>query len=181
MISVSSSKELEKIIRLQLITQSELPGKKILNSLDVYGQNLNKNIDSNVFDSYSPSDEVIIFELFSRPSSSDISFTEEIDENISYYKTYELRLYIYGNTSTDLANKIAARFRTQLVRESLLQNGVYLEKIEEPNKINEFINNVLWIRNDVSILISCKFTIPQIKTDTSFETLNELKIIKEEN
>ena len=181
MISIKDSNELNKIIRTQLITQSQIPGKKILNALEVYGQNLNKNASQSIFDSYSPSETVIVFELLSRPSNSDVSYTEEVDENIIYYKAYELKLYIYGKESTDVANNIVARFRTQLCRETLLENGVYLEKIEEPDKINEFINNVLWIRNDVSILINCKFTISQIKTDASFETLNELKNTKEEN
>lgn len=181
MISIKDSKELEKIIRKYLITQSELSSKKVLNALDSYGQDLNKNINSSIFDSYSPSDNVILFELFTRPSNSDISYTNSDDEKISYYKAYELKLYIYGESSSDVANKIVARFRTQYVREHLLDDGVYLEKIEEPKKLNEFINNVLWIRNDVSISINCKFIIPQINLDSNFEILNDLKIIKEEN
>ena len=181
MIGISSSKELEKIIRKYLITQSELNSKNVLNALDTYGQNLNKNINSSIFDSYSTSDTVILFELFTRDSSSDISYTNGVDGQISYYKGYELKLYIYGEKSSDVSNKIVARFRTQYIREHLLDDGVYLEKIEEPTKLNEFINNVMWIRNDVSILINCKFEIPQINLDYDFEILNDLKIIKEEN
>ena len=63
MIAISSPNELEKILKNQLVIQSELNKNSVLNSLSVYGTTLEKILNKQIRDSYTTIDSVIIFEL----------------------------------------------------------------------------------------------------------------------
>lgn len=180
MIALSSFDELNKIIRKNLIEQTQLKSKDVLNALTVYGTNMNQNTSNKIFESYNPTDSFIIFELKSRTSSSNVSFTEPTNTStISYTKAYEMLVIVYGDYSQDVGNNIAARFRTENVREKLFEQGVNLEEVQEPTSFNEFVNDTMWFRTDVSINITCKFSINKITDDSEFEMLSNLEIINE--
>ena len=123
---------------------------------------------------------MFLFELRTRDSNSTVSYTN-IDEDIVYHKAYSLKLTIYGNDCENVANNIVARFRSEIVRNSLLDNGVHIEDISDSILFPEFVNDSMWLRSDLSIDISCTFIVKQISKDDNFETLSELKVIKEEN
>ncbi len=166
--------DINKVLRKYLISQSELPSKQVLNALSTYGENLSK-ILNNISTSYKTSEAVMLFELSNRNSDSDVSFNE--NNNITYIKSYELNITIYGKDGADIANKTIARLRTERIRRLLYDEGIYIENIDEPGSFNEFKNNVLWPRNDFSINLSCEFSYSQVEQDKDIESISDLKII----
>lgn len=183
MIAFQNVKELEKILRENLIIQSELKPERVRNSLSIYGTQLDKLLSEEIYGSIEQSDCLLLFELNSRESTSDVSMTEtedNDDNSITYYKAFRLRVILYGDDSSDIALKLVARFRTEEVRSHLYEQGVYLEKISDPFKLNEFKNETMWIRNDIEIDIGCKFKIQPINLDSNFIDITELNIIQDE-
>lgn len=179
MISISNFDELNKILRKQLILQSELPSKRVANSDTLYGVTLDKLLKDKIFISLDSKDNILLFELISRNSSNDINFSET-DSNINSYKSYELKIIIYGNTSPDIANNVEARFRTEYVLNDLQNQGIYIESVSEPIIIHEFINESQWTRTDLSIYISCKFEIKPITMLDDYSDYSDIIVIKGE-
>lgn len=179
MISISNFDELNKILRKQLILQSELPSKRVANSDTLYGVTLDKLLKDKIFISLDSKDNILLFELISRNSSNDINFSET-DSNINSYKSYELKIIIYGNTSPDIANNVEARFRTEYVLNDLQNQGIYIESVSEPIIIREFINESQWTRTDLSIYISCKFEIKPITMLDDYSDYSDIIVIKGE-
>ena len=177
MIYFTKVDDLNKVLRSMLITQSELNKDRVANALSTYGETLDKALSSTISDSYDTKDSVLIFELKTRPSNSNVSYKNEVDR-IIYYMSYELKLTLYGS-DLDLPNKIVARFRSASVRDALQQQGVYIESVSDPYSFNEFINDVIWPRNDISINLTAMFEIKQIKPEHEFEVMTGLNIIKE--
>ena len=182
MIAFENVKELEKILRESLITQSELLPERVLNSLSLYGTQLDKKLSETRYGSIEQSDCLTLFELTSRDSTSDVSMTDKEDNddnNITYYKAFRLRVIMYGDDSSDIALKIVARFRTEEIRNHLYEQGVYLERIGDPFILNEYKNETMWLRNDIEIDIAVKFKIAPITTDSDFNNISELNIIQD--
>ena len=179
MISISNFDELNKILRKQLILQSELPSKRVANSDTLYGVTLDKLLKDKIFISLDSKDNILLFELISRNSSNDINFSET-DSNINSYKSYELKIIIYGNTSPDIATNVEARFRTEYVLNDLQNQGIYIESVSEPIIIREFINESQWTRTDLSIYISCKFEIKPITMLDDYSDYSDIIVIKGE-
>ena len=166
--------DIEKIVRQQLILQSEVDAKFVRNSLSLHGEVLEKMLMEQVYSPISTTDVVVLFELRSRTNDSDGS---ETNENVtSYYKSFKVYVIIYGGNSTNIANNIVARFRTSAVRQVLYDNGIYLEAVTEPERINEYKNETMWIRNDIQIDISCQLDIKQISADYTFDSLSNVTI-----
>ena len=165
--AISETKEIEKIIRQQLIAQSELSPDRVLNGLNEFGEDLDKEIKDDVFDAIDIENNTLLFELQFRHSSSDISFTENNDT--SKYASFEVHCVIYGDDSNDIAIKTCARFETENIRLELIDKGVYIEDISEISSINEFKNGVLWKRVDFFINISCRFDVKPLKSTYDFD------------
>lgn len=181
MIAFTKVDDLEKILRQTLITQSELNPDRVLNSLSLYGTELDKLLSENVYVSIEQPDTTMLFELKSRKSDADISFTSEEDNDdmsITYDKAFTLRVIMYGYSSSDIALKLTARLRTEEIRLQLYEQGVYLEKVSDPYIINEYKNETMWLRNDIEIDIAAKFDILPIHVDHDFASLSEINIIK---
>lgn len=176
MTHVSSVKELNKIVRKHLIAQSELPSTKVLSALSIYGDDLDKMIDEHVYEAIDQTDAMLLFELNARDSSTDVSFDE--GNSIIYYKSYKLSCIIYGNSCSDIANKLIARFRTEPVRDALQNYGIKLETVSNETTLNEYKNNSMWIRSDFDINIDCKFKIAKLSDDIKIEDFSELIITR---
>ena len=73
--SISNIDEINKIIRNELITQSELESKRILNGVSIHGQDLVEQINQYCYKSYSPTDSVIVFVLNQRNSNNNVNQT----------------------------------------------------------------------------------------------------------
>lgn len=175
MIAISNLNEVDKIIRKQLILQSEIEGDRVLNALSRYGTNLNQNVGSDIFDSISPSDIVILFEQMSRSSSSDGSFTDS-DDSIVQYVSMSYHITVYGTSSATVAQKIRARFASEQCRSDLYNEGVYLERISSPQSINEYVNDGMWMRTDFDMNVSMEMKFKQVGNIQYYEN-SDLNII----
>ena len=176
MTCVSSVKELNKFVRKHLIAQSDLPSAKVLNALSIYGDDLDKMISEHVYESIDQSDSLLLFELNARDSSSDVSFDE--GDSIIYYKSYKLSCIIYGNSCSDVANKLIARFRTEPVRDDLQNDGIKLESVSHETTLNEYKNNSMWTRSDFDINLDCKFKISKRSDDVEIKDFSETVITR---
>ena len=195
----TNSDEINKLIRLQIIKQANLLPERVLNSLSTYGAELDKvlteiltvstshtvgrhNVQSSEDESiYVPiqhSDVVVLFELQDRQSSNNMSETND-DNSVTYTKSYRVHLIIYGDNCGDVATTLVARLRTERCRTELLDEGISLESITEPDCIDEFKNNTLWQRNDFDIYISVEYKYTQVDDMQDFEGLSQLNVIRE--
>ena len=195
----TNSDEINKLIRLQIIRQANLLPERVLNSLSTYGAELDKvlteiltvstshtvgrhNVQSSEDESiYVPiqhSDVVVLFELQDRQSSNNMSETND-DDSVTYTKSYIVHLILYGDSCGDVATTLVARLRTERCRTELLDEGISLERITDPDRINEFKNNTLWQRTDFDIYISVEYKYTQVDDMQDFEGLSQLNIIRE--
>lgn len=181
MISFKKVDDLEKLLREEISVQSELPLDRVLNSLSLYGTELDTYLMENIYVSIEQPDTLVLFELTSRKSNSDVSMNIQTEDDfITYDKAFRLNLIMYGSSSSDVALKLVARFRTEEVRNNLYEKGIYLEKVEDPYILNEYKNETMWLRNDVNIDIAVEFKIQPITKNSIFSNLSELNIKEEE-
>ena len=196
MIALTTVDDIEKIVRAKLIEQSELNPKQVRNALSLHGEALEKWLDEQTFasiglhvkgydfqtwdeslwdelsDKWSNSGTMMLFELQTRDNTGDMS--EDEGDVISYYRSYRVYVTIYGTYGNDISNITVARLRTQAVRLSLRNSGIYLERVSNPVKLNEYKNETMWTRNDFEIDISCKMNVAPISYETPFEKLNDI-------
>ena len=170
-------KELEKILRREIITQSEIPASFVRNALDEYGTAPDKTVNGTVFNSITPFDCAIIFELIPRTNNADGSFSDEHD-NVIYYKSFAFYVKIYGDDSANVANKTIGRMRTEKARRSLESQGIHVERVTDADGVHEFINSRIWQRNDFQIDFTVKLSFEQINPDAQIEAIKTLEIIK---
>lgn len=178
--AISSVKELNRVVRDQLIELSGLPSDRVLNSLSLHGTDLDKLLEDNIYNGYATSDSVLLFELESRQNRGDMSQSND-DDTISLYRSFVMRLIIYGDDSSDVANIVISRLRTQYYLNTLRDNGVYVEDVEEPTIVNEYKNDTMWIRNDINVDISSKFIIQPANAYVSFEDYVGINIVDKAN
>ena len=169
--AINNIDEINKFIRNELISQSGLDSKRVLNGVTTHGQDLIDRLNKYCYKSYEPTDSFIVFVLSPSSSENDISQTLE-DDSIEIVSTYRIKCYTYGYSSMDLVQTILARFRTIEVRQNLFNNGIYLIDIGEIADGKEFINETMFIRTDFTIKISVRKIINKVNTDkdiTSFD------------
>lgn len=200
--TIENTDQLVEIVRNMLIAQSELSSERVLNSLSLQGVELDKLLEEQIYNSIDQQDTTLLFELISLDSNSNVSMEEtdsynakeltcspfticspntitgdlKLDTSITYYKMYQLKIILYGSSSSAVALQLAGRLRTSKVRTNLYSSGIYLEKVSEPDAINEFKNNIVWLRNDINIDLGVKYSIPQIDTDEAYDNVNKLII-----
>lgn len=178
-------KDLVKIIRDELITQSELPSNSVLNALSLYGTDLTKKVGQTgqTYEGISQTDTTLLFELTSKSSTSDVSEDVEVivqeQNQLLIEKMFRVHIIIYGSSSSDVAMKIVARLRSENARVHLYDQGVYLSDVSDIHIMNEFKNNKMWLRNDFDIDIAAQFNISQVIDDDMYIGLGDFKIIKE--
>ena len=179
MTTITDINELNKILRQYVIQQSEVDSNFVRNSLSTYGENLNKLLFRQEYNSICPCDTLILFELVNRNSTNNVSMTED-DNSVTSYMSYTFKLIIYGTSANNVANKLIARMRTESIREKLLSEGVYLEHIDDAMSVNEFINGIMIQRQDVDIQISCQLSTIQISNDNIITSIDQPKILNKE-
>ena len=168
---LSSIDEINKILRNQLIKQSELDGKKVLNGVSIHGQDLITQVNKFAYKSYSPMDSVIVFDLTINPTENDISQTLE-DGSIQIYSSYSMKCYTYGFSSKELVLKIVARLRSEEARQELYENGVHLTSVEDIVDGKEFVNDTMYIRTDFTINISVMSIITKVEENPDLINAN---------
>lgn len=196
-----------KILRDTLIEQSQLLPERVLNSLSIHGTELDKILEEQIYNSIELNDTTMLFELYSLDSTSNVSMEEGdiytakpltcsnsticseevicgkfiIDRSITYYKMFRLHLILYGQNSSDLAVKLSSRLRSLSTRSKLYESGIYIEKVSDPETINEYKNDIMWLRNDVNIDLGLKFSISQVSLPTEYMKLNDIHVIRRKN
>lgn len=170
--AVNNVYDIIKSMRFELIAQSGLDSKLVLNSLSVRGTDLKKYVSDDIFTSYSLSDNVILFEITPTQTSNDCSFKD--DDACSIYVSYNFGLSIYGNSSDTLANIIKLRFESESVRLNLYRQGIYVDDISSVTALNEFINDTMWLRSDLTITISCKLS--STDEDSNYLEINSMSL-----
>ena len=177
---------LDKIFGDMILNLSELKREQIKNALSVRGADLNKIISENKKNVSIPidlSDIIIIFEISNRNSLNNVSMIEK-DDTITNYCSFNIKIIIYGNYSKTLSQILKAKFESEIIKQKMYESGIFLEKVLDINSVNEFINETVWIRNDINIEFSCRMSIKQSDKFNHFENINEnsniIKINKEE-
>ena len=172
MIAFSDINELNRIIRTQLIKQSGLDGSFVRNALSLYGTNLHKETSTNIFQTLEQDDVLMLFELQIPQNQYDTSMTED-DDSISYFKSFVMKIIIYGANADNVAIKTAARLRSEFVLNKLSEEGIYIQTVTDPMSMNEYLNDVMWHRADFDINFSCMFEIEQVD---NFDNLEQIDI-----
>ena len=169
--------DINSILRSKIIAQTGLNGQMVRDATTEYGAYLDRNTSGSVFETITPTNTLILFELQARTTNTDMSYTND-DNSISYFRSYRMHVMVYGSDSDNTANKLAARLRTEKVRNELLASGVYMEQVSEPVRITEFKNNIVWFRNDLNIDVACEVTITQVSTDADYASFDKINIIR---
>lgn len=176
---INSTKDIIIALRNEIITQAEIPSNYVLNALSFYGTEMHRSQNGIVFDSFSQEDTFIIFELNKRDTSDTVNYSS--GDDIINYASYVMRLNIYGEDCDLLSRKLRSRLLSEEVRNNLYEKGVYIQNIPYPESINEYINEVMWEREDLEIEIAVRFNINKITINDPMESLGSLEIYKTED
>ena len=120
--TIADINELNKLVRNQLITQAELPSDRVRNALTTYGATLDKLLTKQEFDSVCPCEELMLFELRTRENDGDVSMTE-VDDTVSFYKSYTLYIILYGDNAATIMNKLIASCTASALRRGRVHRG----------------------------------------------------------
>ena len=164
-----------KFLRNEIIKQSQLPSDRVLNALSIRGTNLTKVLNEIIEESYEVDDSFILFELVYVDNGNNVVIPN--DEYMTSISNFNFNLHIYGNNSYMVAQKIWTGLRNENAALNLVEQGIHVNGVTFPQTINEFINNTLWIRHDLTIKFEVKFDIPNV-TKTEYAKIPN-KIISE--
>ena len=101
------------------------------------------------------------------------------DDSTIYYRSYQLKVYIYGDSAINIGNKIYAVFNSDYILSNLLEEGIYVEEITSPTLINEFVNEVMWPRCDLDFNISVMHKYDNL-LKYEMDKSNDISIVKNE-
>lgn len=177
--NINNLQNLEKLFRKYLIKQSDLNSSQVINSLSIRGPELIKIINAEFVSPINLLECVLLFEISYNDTNNNVSMVEE-DGTITLYNSYKINLISYGLYSKTLMSILKARFESSIVRYDLHTEGIYLENVSNIESINEFVNETLWERSDLSIEFSCRLSILQNSNPLEFENLNSI-ILDSEN
>lgn len=180
MIYLSNIKELDKIIGDELATQCSVNADMVRTADSVYGTDLDKRSpNTNIFNSIEHTDTLVLFEISPDEATGDMSEENRKSEfgHFDYYKHFIAHVIVYGDTSIDTSLIAIARLRSEAVRSNLLlTKGVHISKVTEPDKIEEFVNGALWMRNDFDIHFGVVLDVAPATPDYMMEDYTELNI-----
>lgn len=170
---------INRIMRDTIIAQTELSPEMVLNGLSLYGTDLDKLFEGVTYESIEHDDVLCVFELAGQPMNGNNVGTRNRKTNeIIYYRAFSFRITLYGNNSSEIATRLVSRLRSREVRSALYDSGVYLDSVDNPDVLNEYKNNSMWLRSDINVNIACKLVVPSVHEE-DWDYLSELRIIKE--
>ena len=178
MAEIKEVKEIERIMRLALIENSNVDGNYVRNLITEFSADLDKTYTNSIFDGLSSDNVAILFELLSDNNSSSMSEDIHNSNDIAYYQYFKLRVIIYGDESTITALRVISRLRSEVVRDELIGQGINIANISETNNVNEIINGVVWQRCDFDCLLGCKMTITPVKETYAIQGYSTLSVYK---
>lgn len=158
-----------------------LPKTHILNAYSVRGADLQKVINECQLISFDLKDSFIIFEFKEDDSKEFFVVPEEKEGYNNVISYYRMDLKIYGSSCHMLSKKILSIFREEKTILDLYSQGIYFKGVSNPTANNEFINNTLWPRTDMTINIEINTNIDFFKPIEYMDenSLNSKMIIKQ--
>lgn len=175
---IKDVQSLDKIWRETLIKQSNVAAKNVINGLSVRGAKLADYITNNISMSYSLKNIAIIFEITLNNNIEDNVSMEEDDGSLTEYTGFTIKLTIYGSAAIEVSKLLKARLESEKCRNNLYDNGIYYDKISSLFESNDFINETMWIKVNMSIDFNSRLLFTQKDSYKDFEQTNGLYLLK---
>lgn len=178
MAEIKEVKEIERIMRLALIENSNVDGNYVRNLITEFSADLDKTYTNSIFNGLFSDNVAILFELLSDNNSSNMSEDIYNSNDIAYYQYFRFKVIIYGDESALTALRIISRLRSEVVRDGLIGQGINVANISEISNVNEIINGVVWQRCDFDCLLGCKMIVTPIKETYDIQGYSTLSVYK---
>lgn len=149
--------DIVKLVRKTVINILGINANRVINSSSVRGADLQKAIDASKFDSFSLNDVFIVFDVTENDSDKYYVVPEENDGSTSSISSFDFNLKMYGNGCHNYSQKLLCGFKDQEILVDLREKGIYVKGVTHPRVHNEFINNTLWTRSDITINVRVRF------------------------
>ena len=95
---------------------------------------------------------------------------DENDNEHSIISRYHMDIKLYGNSCHIVSQKILSVFRENWILQDLYGKGIHFTGITYPESVNEFINNTLWKRCDMTIHLQARIKVEKSNPDEYFPT-----------
>lgn len=173
MISSITYENIIIFLRKEIAYQSGVSLDRIFNAVSVRGPDLSKIISETEAASFDLSNAFIVFEMMEDENEGNV-VTHEVDGTISSIASFKFNLKIYGNACHTVSQNILMRFKTEEVALGLRDKGIYIRGITFPTNINEFINNTVWPRCDMTLNLQVRFNVSRISVDGWAEEIGSI-------
>lgn len=146
---ISDFKEVAAVVREYLNTYCQIDLEKIVSVLAVRGADLSKPISATELNSINLSDTFVVYEI-REDDSQDYFVFDEDDFTDTIVTNIIIDFKIYGKRCADTIRNIIVSFKNEGVLRRLYSKGIYYKGITKPTSHNEFFNNTMWPRRDIS-------------------------------
>ena len=167
------------IIDYVSIDNIKMDNNRVLNATTVRGPDLLKIINDSELNSFNLKDSFIVFEL-KESDDKDYYIMNENDNEHSIISRYHMDIKLYGNACHRVSQKLMSVFRLDYVLQDLYEKGIHFTGITYPASNNEFINNTLWKRCDMTIHLEARMKVDKAKPDEFFPTDYEVDKLSED-
>lgn len=165
-------------LRSAIINYVGLDNNRVLNATSVRGPDLLKIINETELNSFNLNDSFIVFEL-KESNDKDYYIMSENDDENSIIARYQMDIKLYGSPCHIISQKMLSVFKEELVLEELYNKGIHFTGITFPETNNEFINNTLWKRCDMTIHLEARTKVDKFFKDKYFDdNMSEDEILK---
>ena len=172
---MTNTDEINKIVRLEIINYLNITGNRVLNGVSVRGPNLQKIISECTLGSFNLEDSFIVFDL-EKANGEDYFVMEEDDNTVSVISEFQMNFRVYGMLCHMIGLRLQAMFKDVYVLGRLYEKGIRGQDVTDLTTINEFINNTMWPRADLSFKMQIRFTI--YKKDAGYFEDNPEEVFK---
>lgn len=176
MIQTVTYEDIIKILGNEILNCVDISRDRIKNAYSVRGSNLAKHLSSTEQNSINLNDPFIIFELYEAQDATNTTINE--DESTNIVQNYNYLIKIYGNACHQYSREILARFKSHEIMYKLYGKGIWITSITFPTAVNEFINNTLWPRCDLTVNIRVLHNITHLDIAEEIEAYDNINIVK---
>lgn len=169
--------EMTKNVRAALIRQSGLDGTRVMNAITPLGPDLSEIVSSTSSTSFALSDTFMVFECIANDDESGTTKQDKLGKKFETLMSFDFNIKIYGAGSPAMYQVLLARFRSEEVCEALRSLGVYIYGVTKCQPVNEFINKILWPRNDFTIKVQITSVVDNIETVEEALEMGDVAII----
>lgn len=159
MIPAITFEDIIKIIGAEILAQTGIPKDMFKNITGIRGSSLAKRLSDTEFNSINLNDTFIVFELNEDEDHSNNVTINEYDDTVNSIVAYNFNLKIYGNKCHIVSQQILTRLKSRQIAYKLHGLGIWLTEITFPVNQNEFINNTLWPRCDLTLKLRVRHNI----------------------